>query len=88
MLWKGRIYKCSTSALVQEAWSDHGGANAAAWKEYFDHAANGSIDLQSDPVAISHFANNFGHVHAICKQCPTAADTNSVIEHRVNVIQR
>jgi hypothetical protein len=27
-------------------------------------------------------------VHAICKQCPTAADTNSVIEHRVNVIQR
>jgi hypothetical protein len=27
-------------------------------------------------------------VHAICKQCPTAADINSVIEHRVNVIQR
>ena len=88
MLWQGRIYKCSTSALVQEAWSAHGGANGAAWKEYFDHATNGSIDLQSDPVVINHFAKNFGHVHAICKQCPTAADTNSVIEHRVNVIQR
>jgi hypothetical protein len=88
MLWEGRIYKCSTSALTQQAWLTHGGANAAAWKEYFDHATNGSIDLQSDPVAINHFVKNFGHVHAICKQCPTAMDTNSVIEHRVNVTKR
>lgn len=85
MLWKGRIYKCSTSALTQEAWAAHGSPNADAWKEYFDNNINGSIGLDSN---IPEFIENFGNSHSICQQCPTTVDSESIITHRMRVIKR
>lgn len=85
MLWKGRIYKCSTSALTKEAWSAHGSPNADAWTEYFNNATNGSIGLDDD---VEEFIENFGRSHAICQQCPTLLDTESFIKHRIKVVTR
>jgi hypothetical protein len=89
MLWKERIYKCSTSALTREAWLAHGSPNPLDWQHYFDIRANGaSIGLDSSEVDINNFVKNFGRSHAICQQCPTAADRDCVIKHRVQVIER
>jgi len=89
MLWKERIYKCSTSALTQDAWQAHGSPNPVAWKNYFDTRLNGaSIGIDSTDVEIENFIKNFGRSHAICQQCPTASDLDSFIKHRVQVIQR
>ena len=88
MLWKGRIYKCSTSALTQSAWQTHGNTNHAVWKKYFDNEINGSIGLDSQPSAIDQFVENFGHAHAICEQCPSAMHYDSAIDHRIRVVQR
>lgn len=85
MLWKGRIYKCSTSALTREAWAAHGSPNVDAWLEYFDNSSNGSIGLESD---VDNFIENFGSSHSICQQCPTSVDNESFISHRIKVIER
>jgi len=85
MLWKGRIYKCSTSALTQDAWAAHGSPNATAWTEYFNNTTNGSVGLDSDIV---EFIENFGHPHSICQQCPTQVDNESFIKHRIKVVER
>jgi organic radical activating enzyme len=88
MLWQGRIYKCSTSALTQSAWQTHGNTNLATWKKYFSNETNGSIGLDSWSSTIDQFVENFGHAHAICEQCPSAMHDESVIDHRNRVIQR
>ena len=88
MLWKGRIYKCSTSALTKEAWSSHGSPNAEAWQEYFDNSINGSMGLECTDSDIEDFVENFGKPHSICQQCPTAIDSDSFIKHRTRVILR
>lgn len=88
MLWQGRIYKCSTSALTQSAWQTHGNTNLTVWKKYFDNETNGSIGLDSHASAIDRFVENFGHAHAICEQCPSDRHHDSAIDHRIHVIQR
>ena len=88
MLWKGRIYKCSTSALTKEAWSAHGSPNAEAWEEYFDTQTNGSIGIESSDTDVENFCDNFGKSHSICQQCPTALDVDSTIKHRIKVIKK
>lgn len=88
MLWKDRIYKCSTSALTREAWQAHGSPNNSQWQRYFDDQQNGSISVFSDDSALAAFVNNFGQSHWICRQCPTAQDKDAIIEHRVTVIKR
>jgi organic radical activating enzyme len=80
MLWKERIYKCSTSALTSEAWQAHGRPNAELWAEYFDHEQNGSIALDSSIDQLHAFASNFGKPHATCRQCPTVGQ--STVDHR------
>jgi hypothetical protein len=85
MLWKGRIYKCSTSALTKEAWTTHGSPNADAWMEYFDDTTNGSIGLDSN---VEEFVENFGKPHSVCQQCPTKLDDESFIKHRIKVVKR
>lgn len=88
MLWQGRIYKCSTSALTPAAWAAHGNTNLAVWKKYFDNETNGSIGLDCLPGAVDQFVQNFGHAHAICEQCPSALHHDSAIDHRNRVTLR
>jgi len=88
MLWNSRIYKCSTSALTQEAWSTHGSPNAEAWAGYFDNSINGSIGLDCTNIDVENFIENFGKAHSICQQCPTASDSDSFIKHGIKVVER
>lgn len=71
LLHNGRIYKCSTSALLPDALAKHGSPNVGLWHPYFDNEFNGSIGLDSDAQDIDRFVANFGRPHTICSQCPS-----------------
>lgn len=71
LLHNDRIYKCSTSALLRDVLAKHGNPNHSLWYPYFDHAADGSIGLDSTDLDIKQFADNFGCPHSICSQCPS-----------------
>jgi hypothetical protein len=87
MLYQGRIYKCSTSALTRTALERHGWPNTEQWQPFLDDRLNGSVDLNSSDFEIQQFVNNFGHPHMTCKQCPTSI-SGADIEHRINVVLR
>lgn len=74
LLYRARIYKCSTSALLPDALAKFGSPNAALWKPYFDHDNNGSVGLSDNADTLKKFATNFGRPHRICAQCPTKYD--------------
>lgn len=71
LLHRGRIYKCSTSALLPDALAKYNSPNTTLWHPYFDNSVNGSIGLESPAQALENFVNNFGSAHAICSQCPS-----------------
>jgi hypothetical protein len=85
MLYQGRIYKCSTSALTRTALERHSWPNLEKWQPYLDNNQNGSISLDSTDSDIQQFLNNFGRPHATCSQCP-AKSSGADIEHKFNVV--
>ena len=74
LLYHGRIYKCSTSALLPDALSRYGSPNKDQWDQYCDNNTNGSVGLENSAEDIQQFADNFGQPHMICRQCPTSQD--------------
>jgi len=74
LLYHGRIYKCSTSALLPDALARYDSPNKDQWDQYFDNNTNGSVGLESSAEDIQQFADNFGQPHMICRQCPTSQD--------------
>jgi hypothetical protein len=85
MLYQGRIYKCSTSALTRTALERYNWPNQEKWQPFLDPKQNGSIDLSSTAAEIQQFVDNFGRPHATCAQCPTVT-SSADIEHRINVV--
>lgn len=85
MLYQGRIYKCSTTALTSTALERHGWPNLQSWQPFLDPKRNGSIDLSSTAAEVQQFVNNFGQPHATCNQCPTVT-SGADIKHRINVV--
>jgi len=80
LLFNGRIYKCSTSGLMNNVLAMNGYPNKELWETYLDNKQNGSISLQSSDLEIQNFVNNIGKHHATCKQCPTK-ETITEIDH-------
>jgi len=69
LLYRGQIYKCSTSGLLQDLLAKIGNPNQTAWKPF---VTNG-ISVDSSDQEIQQFVDNFGRSHAMCGQCPTAS---------------
>lgn len=69
LLYNGAIYKCSTSGLLLDTLSRFNFPNYEQWKPYIPQAL---LPTDSDQQ-IAEFINNFGQAHAICGQCPSAA---------------
>lgn len=87
LLHNGRIFKCSTSGLMQETLEPFGTPNLQQWLPYWNHDLNGSISVQSPDNAIEKFINNISKPHWICQQCPTQ-DTVVTIAHLASVTRR
>lgn len=74
LLLNGRIYKCSTSGLMQDVLSRFGYPNREMWEPYWDNQHNGSVGLDSSDHELSRFVDNIEQPHATCQQCPSEQD--------------
>jgi len=79
LLYKGKIYKCSTAGLLKDTVLRNCPSNIELWDNYIDIG----IDTHSN---ITKFIDNFGKPNNICAQCPTSMDKISVIDHVNNVV--
>ena len=81
LLYQGKIYKCSTSGLLKEVLTKTGNINRADWQDYIVDGIGPSDDVES-------FIRGFGRPEAICRMCPTSADPDAQIEHKINVTRK
>lgn len=85
LLYEGKIYKCSSIALLDRVLQDWDQQITEDWKPYTTYQG---ISTRSADSEIKTFINNFGKPHKICTMCPTKKDTASIIDHKANVIQK
>ena len=77
LLYKGKIFKCSTSGLLAETLERFDYPNYEHWRKYIPQGISASSSNQD----INEFINNFGKPNSICAQCPTQKDTDQIISH-------
>lgn len=87
LLINGRIYKCSTSGLMNDVLERFGYPNYKLWESYLDNSRNGSIGVNDSESTIQKFINNILKPHATCRQCPTKKNIQS-IDHPETVFYR
>ena len=85
LLYEGKIYKCSSIALLNKVLNDWKQPVTKPWKPYTDYKG---ISTESTLQEIKMFIKNFGKPHKICTMCPTRKDTDSILDHRSNVITK
>ena len=78
ILYKGKIYKCGHLAYLPELLDRFNRPNFEMWQPALGHGHKPTDDM-------SAFANNFGKPHSVCKICPTNADTEQFIDHKMHV---
>lgn len=84
LLYNGRIYKCSTSGLMDGVLKRFDYPNKQQWEPYLDNSKNGSIGITSTDLEIKEFINNIRKPHTTCRQCPTAK-TVTIVDHTSTV---
>lgn len=81
LLYKGKLYKCSTSGLLEDTLTRVGFPNKELWDQFI-YKGISPTDSESE---INQFLENFGKPHQMCKMCPTKKDLSSTIIHLDNV---
>ena len=81
LMYKGRIYKCSTAGLLKDLLEKFNNPNITKWSPLIDRG----IGADCTSSELEDFLNNFGKPNKICRQCPTLADTQSKIMHLAQV---
>ena len=77
LLYKGKIYKCSTSGLLSDTLARFGNPNIEHWSQFIPEG----ISPSSSSNKIKEFIENFGKPNSICAQCPTHLDDEQKINH-------
>ena len=81
ILYQGKLYKCGVAALQPEIVERHGNPNLQEWLPYF----NTGLDIDCSDAELQRYVDNFGKVHSMCRQCPTKADVDSLVDHTKTV---
>jgi hypothetical protein len=82
LLYQGKIYKCSTSALLQDTLDKHSRPNWDQWQPFIE---SGILPDSADEQ-IGQFIRNFGKPHNQCRQCPTSQQ--KPLSHALTVIRK
>lgn len=85
LLFEGKIYKCSSIALLNKVLNDWNQPITSDWVPYTSYKG---ISHDNELSVIKKFIDNFEKPNKICRMCPTAKDTSSVINHRKNVLTK
>ena len=81
LMYEGKLYKCCTAGLLEHILHKFNYPNYEQWKPYL----NTGISPDCDQKTLNAFINNFAKPHRMCSQCPTLADTDSIIDHKTTV---
>ena len=82
LLYNQKLFKCGTLPLTQDMLEKKNQAHKLEWQPYL----NKGLDINCSDKDLEKWINNFGKPNAVCRQCPTKNDKQSVIDHRKNVI--
>lgn len=77
LLYKGKLYKCSTTALLHDILLRFDNPNNTEWQPYL----NTGLEADCDDFQLNAFIENFGQPHSMCSQCPTQEDRSSHLVH-------
>jgi hypothetical protein len=83
LLLGGKIYKCSSVALLDRVLTDWGQSISTEWQPYVTDYQ--PLTLDSNQEQIDQFLNNFGKPYYTCAMCPSAKDVNSIVDHKSTV---
>lgn len=81
LLYKGKLYKCSTAGLLEDTLARFGNPNYEHWEPLIDKG----IAPNCSDSELENFLNNFGKPNSLCRQCPTQSDVESKIDHLAQV---
>lgn len=84
LFYEGRLYKCSSVALLKKVLGDHGQLDDPDWQKYLEYKGIG-VDCSDEEL--HEWVNNFAKPAKICSMCPTIAD-DPVKSHYDNVVSR
>lgn len=81
LLYKGKIFKCSTAGLLKNTLAFNN-INNDTWDRFIDDG----ISTSSKTDVINEFIENFGKPNRICKQCPSNNDKSAIITHNSDTV--
>jgi organic radical activating enzyme len=81
LLYKGKLFKCSTTALLEDVLIRFNNPNYKEWKTYLNYG----LGPDCNDNELINFVNNFGKSHSMCSQCPTSNNKESQLIHFENV---
>lgn len=82
LLYKGRIYKCSTSGLLMDTLIYTDNQDSMIWNQYKEYKGIGWADSL---INIEKFISTFGKPENICAMCPSSKDSEAIIVHQNKV---
>lgn len=82
LMYQGRIYKCSTSALLEDTLIRFGQPNWRQWQPFISKG----IGVDDEDSVIKEFIDFFGKPEKICSQCP--GKSAPLINHVLNVSRK
>jgi hypothetical protein len=85
LLYQGRIYKCSTSALLGKVLNDWGRTQVKEWQPYLKYKGIGPDCTDQE---LFDFLKGFGQAESICQMCPAEKDRSSRINHTATVLTK
>lgn len=79
LLYKGKIYKCSTSGMLNDILKKFKRDNIPEWEPY---ARYNGISIEDSDETINEFIENYGKPNNnICGMCPSPSDRDSILDH-------
>lgn len=84
LLYRGKLYKCSTSGLLKDLLERFNNPNIEHWRPYL---SNG-LGWDCNQADLTEFLNNFGKAESVCSMCPSRSSTESTLIHLNNVSRK
>ena len=72
LLYQGKLYKCSSLALLKQVLGDHKQLDDADWHPYLDEKIG--LDVNCSDIDLERWVNNYAKPHSVCRMCPTEKD--------------
>jgi organic radical activating enzyme len=84
LIYNGKLYKCSTTGLLEDTLKRFGHLDDENWKPFL----TSGLSPDCSDAELKEFIDNFEKPHKTCGQCPTIKDAESHVIHYNNISKR